>query len=155
MNRRAIAALIVAALGGMSTLAMGAQDSVALKPVASGVMPKLRYYVPAKVELSETKPAGVTKAPKDLGKPLYGVLGFGAAESATNFNIIVDEPEGKEPAFYFDANGNGDLTDDPAVEWKGSGMNHRGEITVQAKGTSPAHLVFYRFDKNDGPRASL
>ena len=38
-------------------------------------MKKIGSYMPQKVEHSDQKPQGITKAPEGLSAPLYGVLG--------------------------------------------------------------------------------
>jgi peroxiredoxin len=156
MNRRTLVGCLFIAIAVFSSGAIAADDSVALTPVSSGAMEKLRYYMPQRLDLSPTKPDSITKAPKDLSNPLYGTLTFGPKESPTKYALIIDEPQGKDPVFYFDANANGDLTDDPAVKYDGSsGMVHEATITLQPKNLPATTLVFYRFDKNEGPRADF
>ena len=98
--------------------------------------------------------------------PLYGQLKLGPAEAPTTYFVIVDEPEGKPSRLFVDANGNGDLTDDPPTEWKGrpektgNGM----ELTTTMGGANlqmtygaekvKLHLAMYRFDKHDARRAA-
>src|SRR5262249_39884124 len=118
-------------------------------------------YAPQHAKLSADKPATITKLPEGLASPLYGTLPIGPSEkSGPVFHIVVDEPEGKDAKLYVDANGNGDLTDDPATEWTPKPYKqgeteltqHNGGATVQIKygsTTFPAHLGMYRFDPHD------
>lgn len=73
-------------------------------------------YMPIRTELSETKPEGVTKEPTYAGKPRYAVIKLGSGPKAGHV-AVVDEPAGGEFKMYFDANGNGDLTDDGDGKW--------------------------------------
>ena len=77
---------------------------------------------PQRLTLNSEKPATITKLPQGLASPLFGVLPMGQAEEggqrARKFHMVLDEPAGKDATLLVDANGNGDLTDDPAVEWK-------------------------------------
>ena len=125
-------------------------------------MPKMGGYMPQRLDLKAEKPAGLTKAP-ELAAPLFGVLSLGAKESPMQVIVAVDEPEGQPSRLYVDSNANGDLTDDPATEWKArTSKNPDGrELTSYSGGaflevalggkSVPAHLGMYRFDKNDPP----
>lgn len=73
-------------------------------------------YMPIRAELSETKPEGVTKEPTYAGKPRYAVIKLGSGPKAGHA-VALDEPVGGEFKIYFDANGNGDLTDDGDGKW--------------------------------------
>src|SRR5207249_5035435 len=42
----------------------------------------------------------------------------GPSEQPMTFGVVVDEPDGKPARLWVDRNGNGDLTDDPPIEWK-------------------------------------
>jgi hypothetical protein len=89
------------------------------------------------------------------------------AKPARTFHVVLDEPAGKDAQFLVDANGNGDLTDDPAVEWKKKAYKgqddkdysqYNGGATVELKYANsvlPAHLGMYRFDPNEPARASM
>jgi len=135
---------------------------VNLSLISSDAMPKLGGYRPQQTKLSADKPADLKKAP-ELTAPLYGSIPFGGK----SYLIVLDEPEGHDAKLYVDANGNGDLTDDPAVEWKkepypgpnGARLTHyMGKIQLPlAAGDKPTlvSLGTYRFDKNDPQRAML
>jgi peroxiredoxin len=73
-------------------------------------------YFPVRSELTDTKPEGVTKEPTYAGKPRYAVIKLGSGPKAAHVAAL-DEPAGGEFKLYFDANGNGDLTDDGDGKW--------------------------------------
>jgi thiol-disulfide isomerase/thioredoxin len=144
-----------------------AGDSVRLTYLPSGAMPKMGGYMPQRIELAAEKPAGVTKAP-DATSPLWGVIEMGPGP--TKFVVLVDEPDGQPAKMYFDANGNGDLTDDGATEWNprsSGGAGGAPALTMWLGGATAkipygqgvpvldAHLGMYRFDKNDTERPQL
>ena len=72
-------------------------------------------YFPVPIELSDTRPDGISKEPAYKGKPKYGVLHIG---TGAPLFLALDEPEGGDARIYFDANHNGDLTDDGDGAWK-------------------------------------
>jgi peroxiredoxin len=158
MRTHLIACLIAAGAASAQT--------VTLKPMATGAMKQMGGYRPQRVTLSAEKPASITKLPEGLTAPLYGILPIGPGEKAT-FHIVVNEPEGKNATLYVDANGNGDLTDDPDAEWTPkTSKNKEGVELTQYNGgasvqlssgaaTFSAHLGMYRFDKNDASRPQL
>jgi len=91
-----------------------AQAQLTMK--ANGAVEAKLGYMPIRTELSETKPEGITKEPTYAGKPRYAVIKLGNGAKA-NHIAVVDEPAGGEFKVYFDANGNGDLTDDGDGKW--------------------------------------
>ncbi|MBB6053991.1 TlpA family protein disulfide reductase [Armatimonas rosea] len=101
---------------------MAQQQGQRVPPVAQAQLTQqldgaraLGYY-PIRAELTETKSAGVTKEPTYAGKPRYTVIKLGSGPKADHV-AVVDEPAGGEFKIYFDANGNGDLTDDGDGKW--------------------------------------
>jgi thiol-disulfide isomerase/thioredoxin len=142
-------------------------DDVKMDWQPSGVSQTAGYYRPLHLVLSPDKPDGIKAVPKDLAAPLYGKLQIGPTDAPTTFFVIVDEPEGKPSRLFVDANANGDLTDDPATEWKGrkdkgaNGMDlttYIGGAELQyAYGAEKLkmHLGIYRFDKHDPSRSSI
>jgi peroxiredoxin len=140
---------------------------VKLKLMSAGAMTNAGYYMPQRLALSESKPAGLKKTPADLAAPLYGEIKLGPSESPSTFYVIVDEPEGKAARLLVDANGNGDLTDAPAAEWNArTNKAPDGKESIIYSGgaslkvpygpeTLELHLAMYRFDKNDPGRAAL
>ena len=94
----------------------------------------LKYY-PNKIVLAAEKPASLRRVPDGLAAPLFGQLTFGPRERPKTFTFLLDEPDGKPARLWVDRNGNGDLTDDPPVEWmlkkNGPGpLVYRGEATL-------------------------
>ncbi|HEV7406153.1 MAG TPA: redoxin domain-containing protein [Chthoniobacteraceae bacterium] len=122
------------------------------------------YYYPIRLELSATKPEGVTKLPEGLKAPLYGTLKLGPQESPTKATVLLDEPEDGPARLWVDRNANGDLTDDPEIKWDGK-KAAGGTFTTWAgtAGVEAAYgtekrslgLSMYRFDKSDPKRAAL
>jgi len=156
-----LAAAVLALAGSAS-----GEETVKLQPLKSGAMMKMGGYMPQRLELKAEKPAGLAKAP-DLSAPMFGTLTLGTQESPTRVIVAVDEPEGRPARLYVDANGNGDLTDDPATEWqpRTSKSSDGKDLTMYSGGASvelplggspvPARLGMYRFDKNDPSRPAL
>jgi peroxiredoxin len=148
-------------------LAASAADPVAkLKVLPSGAMSKMGGYYPLRLALSGEKPAGLGKLPGELAAPLFGAFKLGPAEAPQSFAVVLDEPDGKPSRLFVDANGNGDLTDDPAPEWtsrpvKGSdGKDYSqfsGATKVELRLGGETHgltVRMYRFDKRDPARAA-
>jgi len=73
-------------------------------------------YAP-RIALETNKPAALRRAPSGLEAPLYGEFTLGSSEHPATFTVLVDEPDGKPARLWVDRNGNGDLTDDPLIEW--------------------------------------
>jgi RNA polymerase sigma factor (sigma-70 family) len=158
------------------TTASSLSTSVQLRWVSSGATKRIGYCVPIQTELSPQKPATIRKLPADLSNALYGALRTAGPAGAV-YHIAVDEPAGKPRRLFVDANGDGDLTNDPLVEWKatpteftdnGQKTNvHSAEgkqcFTCQGTGTlnlgtagAPrlAAFEFYRFDAADPHHAN-
>ena len=130
--------------------------------LASGAVMKIGSYRPQRLNMSGEKPQGLKNAPT-MSNPLYGSLQFGGG----SYLIAVDEPDGKAASLYVDANGNGDLSDDPAIVWQTrsyAGANgaqlaqYMGSFKLPLTAGTQTTLVSisaYRFDKNDAQRAAL
>ena len=138
-----------------------------LKWLAADASKDLSGYMPQRLKLSSNAPVSLKKAPDGVSAPLYGEIKIGPRENPGTRLVLLDEPEGKPSRLFVDANGNGDLTDDAAPNWKDKPMPgrdgkenviHMGDATVQipfAGGGTDAKLVMYRFDKSDPGRAPL
>lgn len=159
---RPLLALFIAPL-----LAASAADPEAkLKMLPSGAMSKMGGYYPLRLAISAEKPEGLGKLPGDLAAPLFGAFKLGPTEAPQSFAVVLDEPDGKPSRLFVDANGNGDLTDDPAPEWtsrpvKGSdGKDYSqfsGATKVELRMGGETHgltVRMYRFDKRDPARAA-
>ena len=68
-----------------------------------------------KLTLAAEKPAGITLEPRYRYTPQYGTITLGNAKN--NKIVVVLDTDGAtaRPKLYVDANGNGDLTDDPPI----------------------------------------
>jgi len=139
----------------LSAGALGAAEPQ-LSWLPSGLMSKLSYYRPTKLVLSDTKPESLRKAPADLKAPHYATLTAGPKESPTSILVVLDEPAGAPSRVWVDANANGDLTDDPAVEWtpreRDGKTSYSGRFEAQiAYGSETRALGFkcYRFDPTE------
>jgi peroxiredoxin len=153
--------------GALAVVACSRADEVKLDLVSSNATSKLGYYMPQRLELSSAKPDGVKKLPEGLAAPLFGEIKFGPAENRASFFVLVDEPTNGPSRVWVDSNANGDLTDDPAPEWKprkNKGPNDvelttymGGAFLVAPFPSGPAslRLGMYRFDKNDPEREAL
>src|SRR5438034_3623900 len=71
-----------------------------------------------RIALGADKSASLRRVPDGLAAPLYGEFIFGPSEQPMTFGVVADEPDGKPARLWVDRNGNGDLTDDPPIEWK-------------------------------------
>ncbi len=93
-------------------------------------------YVPQHVPLTAARPRGIGAVPAGLTRPLYGELVVGPKEARVPYTVLIDEPEDRDQRLWVDANGNGDLTDDPPVSWapstrQGSKTTYRGTATLR------------------------
>ena len=134
---------------------------VKLELIPEGAMKKLGGYMPQQLKLNTSKPATVKKAPESK-TALYGAIQFAGVRHL----VMLDEPQGADAKLYVDANANGDLTDDPPVEWKKKEYSSQGATFSQYSGNiklplgkdekAPLDtLGAYRFDKNDPGRAQF
>ena len=125
-------------------------------------------FYPSILELSSGVPTGVRKLPPLDPGTRFGVLRFGPKAHEITYVIALEEPEGKPARLFIDANRNGDLTDDPPVEWKAvpyqggteekpmSFILHEGKVSVDLPCLGPQvrlPLGLYRFDPKDTDRA--
>ncbi|MEX2140130.1 MAG: hypothetical protein WD894_12770 [Pirellulales bacterium] len=154
MARRA-AAFLATALPILIT-GHGKADEVRLDLQFRGIYSRLPSYRPIQLHLDLDKPVGITKLPPNLLAPRYGKLKLGPRESPNRYYIVLDRPPGLEPRLFVDANGNGDLTDDPPAEWRRSlaGRTYLGGATLAVfYGVEmlPLHVnMYYCVDGNEG-----
>jgi len=129
-------------------------DGVTMKFVGSGATAKLGGYRPVRAEM-DLPATAVKKAPEGLAAPKYGQIKFG--DKAWTF--VLDEAEGKPSKLFVDANGDGDLTNDPAPKWTTATMNGQtmstGSCEVKLGGEDAGTINMYRFDPKDPRRAQL
>jgi thiol-disulfide isomerase/thioredoxin len=144
----------------------GPEDAFKLKLIPEGASSKIGFYAPVRAQLKDARPDSVKKVPDGLAAPMYGVLKMTGPDAAV-YHIVLDEPDGKPARLFIDANGNGDLTDDPAPKWDGKAAGKDGERELtQYAGSAKVNLgtasepyvvgiSMYRFDKTDPKRAGL
>jgi thiol-disulfide isomerase/thioredoxin len=89
-------------------LALAQAATLELAPMPSGLFERIKGYAPMGTTLSATRPESIKKAP-EAAAPQYGTLKFGDRAYA----VLLDGAD----KLYIDANGDGDLTNDPAVTW--------------------------------------
>ena len=131
-----------------------ADETFSLKYQESGIHEKMPGYRPHSAKLTEAAPAEVKKTPDGLTTPRWGTVPFG--EKKTLFPILIDLKDGVPVKFYFDANGDGDMTNDKPVEFTEKKFkratdgkelaNYFADATFQLPfpdGTRPGKMKFY------------
>jgi thiol-disulfide isomerase/thioredoxin len=96
---------------------------------------KKEPYYPVEIKLQSDKPVGITKEPKYLAKPKYGVIHLGNGPKA-EYVVALDEPKDQDYKIYIDKNQNGDLTDDGDGAWNKKKVGSRtiyGVLNVTLK----------------------
>jgi len=137
-------------------------DEVRLEWMARGFLDKTHYYSPKVTRFLQEKPAQIVKSPEDLFDPRYVLLETGPESDRKLLGLILDQRSPKEARMWIDANGDGDLTNDPEVKWEfgvrrsgpGEIISWHGESTVQIKypdATLDMGLAFYRNGSSSGP----
>ncbi len=107
---------------------------------------------PRRIALEEKPSAGVRRAPEG-SRLLWGSFAFGAGDPAPTIVVAVAEEDPKAARLYVDANGNGDLGDDPPAEWalvepeSAGSARHEGAFTLKlsAGGSEAARIIAYRY----------
>jgi thiol-disulfide isomerase/thioredoxin len=137
-------------------------EEVRLEWMSEGFFNKSHYYAPKVTTFLQEKPAQIVKAPEGLVNPQYVLLETGPKSERKLLGLVLDQRAPKEAQMWVDANGDGDLTNDPAVKWepsvRGSGdkesISWHGEAKVQIKypdATQEMGLFFYRNASSKGP----
>lgn len=90
-------------------------DEVIISRMTASADGGIHAAAPVKIKISEMKPTGITKEPAYLHTPLYGTITLGDAKDSQITVVLDSAPNATAPRLYIDANGNGDLTDDPTV----------------------------------------
>jgi thiol-disulfide isomerase/thioredoxin len=134
-------------------------QSANLEVMSTGAMPVIGGYRPQRLQLVAERPSALKSGPS-FKSPLYGVMTFGNAGAAKSFVVVADGDK-----LYVDANGNGNLNDDPANEWKANPYKggDQKDYTRMAGGFSlvhpqlnkPMHFGAYVFDPTEEARAQL
>lgn len=74
-------------------------------------------YVPTMIQLGAAAPEAVRVEPAYAGTVRYGKVTLGGKSHAKDHWLAIETLPGEHSKFYFDRNGNGDLTDDGPGEW--------------------------------------
>lgn len=135
MNTSTRRILLLALLSSSSAIAADIQ----LPMIASGAHDTIRASLPQSARASSEKPASISKLPADLTAPTFGQFKFGPKEAPMTIAFAFDDPPGKPGRLFMDANGNGDLTDDPAPEWTMSDKERNGKAYRYGEG----HVMLY------------
>ncbi len=122
--------------------------------VGKGLTAKVGGYSPVRAEMDKDASI-VTKAPEGLKAPKYGQLELDGKKWA----FIVDEPEEGDATLYVDSDGDGDLTNDAAVEWQpkqvGDLKQYFGNASLKLDADRTGAISMYRFDPKDPRREQL
>ncbi|WP_395739591.1 redoxin domain-containing protein [Prosthecobacter sp.] len=143
-------------------LAPALADEVRMDWMSEGFHNKTRYHSPRAATFLKEKPAQIIKMPEGLVSPQYALLETGPASKRRLLGLILDQRAPKEAHLWIDANGDGDLTNDPEAKWeplvRSSGGKesiawHGGaKVQVQYPGsTLEMGLYFYRNATTKGP----
>jgi thiol-disulfide isomerase/thioredoxin len=153
--------LVKLCVAALFLIAAGANaDEARFLLLPAGAAAKLGGFIPQHLILTTTKPGGIRQVPASLVAPLYGEFHLGPAELPAIFFVIVDEPQGKPARLFVDANGNGDFTDDPPIEWQPKTNHSNGRDLVSYSGAATFKVPYdnqtvelrfplFRLDKND------
>ncbi|MFM7926664.1 MAG: TlpA family protein disulfide reductase, partial [Pirellula sp.] len=122
--------------------------------IASGMTQRMGGYRPMRAMMSDDA-KGIEKSPEGLGAPKYGRIEI----EGKTWAFILDEPEDGKATLYIDANNDGDLTNDPQVEWnaraQGQFKTYDGKGKVELSKDKTGAIGMYRFDPTDPQRAQL
>lgn len=119
----------------------------------------LGWYVPIRLALSDAKPEAIKKLPDGVTSPVYATIPLGPKEAPQKFTLLIDQPEDKPQRLWADANGNGDLTDDPPLKWEQLAdmrTEYRGsaQFTIgQGAEKRAFEFMLYRFNPKQRPDA--
>lgn len=129
-------------------------DGIKSEFVSEGFTAKAGGYRPIRAEMDQEADI-ISKAPEGLQSPKYGKMQFGD----NTYAFILDEISADEQKLYVDANGDGDLTNDPETQWavqenRGS-KTFKGSATVELGDGVTGGIEFYRFDPSDERRKAM
>jgi thiol-disulfide isomerase/thioredoxin len=143
-------------------------DDVRLKLLSTGAEEITGGFASQQLALSTNRPARIKLTPTNLAAPLFGEITLGPRETPGTYFVIVDEPTDQPARLFVDADGNGDFSDDRAVEWTAQETgtasdgrhytNHEGAATFKVtygSSVTDLGLALYRFDKTDPRRAEF
>ena len=142
-------------------------QAIHAKLLETGAGARITGAKPRPLDFATPKPETITKLPDGIAKPLFGRLTMGNLDAQTGFVAVMDGEVEGEPHVWIDANGNGDLTDDPPIVWtKSTYQSFNGEsyalyqgsivVPVRYGGTPvPLRLNLLRYDPKDPSRDLL
>ncbi len=140
-------------VGSISTSELAAGE-IKQKFLGEGMTRKMGGYRPMRAVMDQESSI-VTQAPDGLVSPAYGKIEVGGRSYA----FILDTTEEGESRLWVDTNADGDLTNDPATEWKpqaqGEWTMYSGKSQVDLGDGQLGSLGMYRFDPKDPRRAQL
>lgn len=105
-----------------------------------GVVGGWGYSGPPGPEFTSARPEWITKIPIGLSNPEYAFLKF----DGKNYTFLLEKTGPHSSRLWFDSNGDGDLTNDPAPNWgakqvtaRGPGNPNQTSIVWIQEGTAP------------------
>src|SRR5262245_34253441 len=142
-------ALVLALLLALRAGAAGAAQELGLKWQPTNAAQTLGVFIEQQLVLSTNQPASIKKAPPGISAPIYGELKIGPREKRGARPVLIDEPVGAPARFFIDGNGNGDLTDDPAVTWTHKTMPQSNGRTMSVyQGSGNVKIPFTSGDRD-------
>lgn len=145
---------MVLASTGLSTCALA--QEVKQDFIAKNVTSKTGGYSPIRAVMDE-KADLFKKEPEGLMAQKYGKITIEGA----SWGFLLNEPEEGEAKLFIDSDRDGDLTNDPAPEWKGvkneaTGFTqYSGKAEIMLPDGNLGTIGLYRFDPKDEKRAQL
>jgi len=122
--------------------------------IPSGITRRIGGYRPIQSPMDQEEAIAKVK-PEELSNPKFGYLTL----EKTKWAYVIDEPEEGEEKLYIDANGDGDLTNDPEVKWtarpSGELTMHDGTAKLRLENGELGQINMYRFDPKDARRPQL
>lgn len=122
--------------------------------IPSGITRRIGGYRPIQSPMDQEEAIAKVK-PEELSNPKFGYLTL----DKTKWAYVIDEPEEGEEKLYIDANGDGDLTNDPEVKWtarpSGELTMHDGTAQLRLENGELGQINMYRFDPKDARRPQL
>lgn len=143
-------------------MAAAPAEEVRLQWMNAGMYSKVHYQAPVVTKFLQQQPAQIVKVPEGLVDPQYVLLETGPRAQRKLVGLILDQRTPREAHLWVDANGDGDLTNDPEAKWVSAArgpegreiISWHGEASVQITypdSTQQMGLVFYRNGSSSGP----